>query len=258
MSESTAHSSVVQQAEPPLSFYERLIDIYFEPSKALADVNGKPSWLGIFLIMGLLSMASAYVFRTRVDQEALIRKAVESGVIKMTETQINEAIARQQTPLVKYGGLMVAPSGIFITYLVLAGIFLLVFMLMGVSLNYNKAIAVTFWGLSPPAIIQSILTIVVLYLKDPDTIDPMGGVLMSNPGALVASKAHPMLASIAGSLDIFSFWAMALLALGFASVSNRKLTIKRSAMGVVALWGLYVLGKALLKGGIGSLVSWQN
>jgi hypothetical protein len=254
MAEGSSNSNVASQVEPRTSFLQRLTNIYFEPSKAFEDVNRKPSWRLLFLLIGILSMASAHVLRTRVDQEAFIRKALESAPIKMTETQIDEAVARQQTPLVKYGGLIVAPAGIFVTYLVLAGIFLLVFMLMGVSLNYNKAIAVTFWGLSPPAIIQSILTIMVLYLKDPDSIDHVSGVLMSNPGALVAGKTHPVLATIAGSLDIFSFWAMALLALGFASISNRKLKIKQSAMGVVVIWGLYVLGKALLRGGMGSLV----
>jgi hypothetical protein len=83
----------------------------------------------------------------------------------------------------------------------------------------------------------------------------MGGVLVGNLGTLVNSKAHPFMASIAGSIDIFSFWQMALLAIGIAAISERKLTVKKSGIGVVSLWAVYVLGKSVIMGGIRTISS---
>ena len=48
--------------------------------------------------------------------------------------------------------------------------------------------------------------------------------------------------SLLGSLDIFSFWTIALLSIGFAAAARVK---KGQAAGViVALWAVFILGKA--------------
>jgi hypothetical protein len=255
MTDNAANAGVYPPEEQPMNFFQRLTSAYFEPSKAFADVNCKPSWLALFIILAILSMAAAFVTAMRVDQETIIRKALESYSVQLTEEQISQAVARQQSLLAKYSGMIFAPASIIVIYLALAGIFMVLFMLAGASLSYRKALAVMFWGLGPPAIIQTILSILILFLKDPDTIDVTKGVLMSNLGALVDGKAHPFLASAAGSLDIFSFWAMALLAIGFAAISERKLTFKSAGFGVVILWVVYVIGKSLIFGGLRSIVS---
>ena len=68
-------------------------------------------------------------------------------------------------------------------------------------------------------------------------------------GALAAflaayEKAHPALASLLGSIDIFSAWSIALLAIGFSVISRQKLTVKSAALGVMIPWLIWVLGKA--------------
>jgi hypothetical protein len=255
MTDSTASPSLSSPEEQSMSFLQRLTSSYFEPTKAFADVNRKPSWLAIFIVICILSMASTFITTMRVDQGTIIRQALESSPVKMTDAQINEAVARQQSSVMRYISYASVLVGTIISYLVIAGVFLVFYMLLGATLNYRKVLAVTFWGLGPPAIIRAILSILILSLKDPDTIDVTKGALMSNLGVLVNSKAHPILASMAGSLDIFSLWAMALLAIGFAAISERKLTAKKAGIGVVVLWVVYVLGKSVIVGGLRSLSS---
>jgi hypothetical protein len=255
MTEDAINPSAYIPEEGPMSFFQRLTSAYFEPSKAFADVNRRPSWLALFIVLALLSMATAFVVATRVDQAALIRKSIESLGIQMSEEQMNQALASQRAPLARYQSMISAPVYIIVSNLVIAAIFMVLFMLAGTSLNYKKSLAVTFWGLGPPGAIESILYILILFLKDPDTIDITGGILMSNLGAFMDSKAHPIMASLAGSIDVFSFWKMALLAIGFAAISDRKLTAKKAGIGVIVLWVVYVIGKALIVGGFRSLVS---
>jgi len=255
MTDDATNPGISPPEEQPMSFFQRLTSAYFEPSKAFADVNRKPSWLALFIILALLSMATVVVVAVRIDREALIRASIESYGAQITDEQMDQIVASQSSFLAKYGGIIYAPIIIIAKYLALAGIFVVLFMLTGASLNYRKTLAVTFWGLGPPEIIQAILSVLILFLKDPDTINVTQGVVMSNLGALVDSKAHPFMASIAGSIDVFSFWAMALLATGIAAISERKLTVKQAGFGVVILWVVYVLGKALILGGIRTLVS---
>lgn len=90
-----------------------------------------------------------------------------------------------------------------------------------------------------------LLAILFMFVRDPDTLElnPAKNVA-SNLGILVSEKAHPVLNSILGSVDLFSFWTIALLSIGFAAVSDRKLTTKKSATMVVLLWAVWVLVKA--------------
>lgn len=240
--------SVAAAAEAPrMNFPQRLAGVFFEPTNTFRDINLRASWLGIFLIAGVLGMASAYTVSSRIDREAVMRKALESSPIKLTDEQINQQVqadaARQQNPLFKYGTLVLVPILTLITYLVIAGAFLLAFIILGASVNYKKSLAVTAWCYAPPGMIAAILSIIVLYLKEPGSVDVSHGVLMSNLGVLVDNKAHAVLGSLLSSIDIFSLWTIMLLSIGFAAISDRKLTTKKAATGVLLVWAVYVLGK---------------
>jgi hypothetical protein len=43
-------------------------------------------------------------------------------------------------------------------------------------------------------------------------------------------------------MDVFTFWVLALLAIGYAAAA--KVTRKKAAILILSLWGLFVLGKA--------------
>jgi hypothetical protein len=127
----------------------------------------------------------------------------------------------------------------------MAAIFMLLFILMGVSTTFKKSLAVTIWGTAPPTIIITILSSVFMLVKDPEDLDisPANNVV-SNLSGLVTQSAHPALSSLLGSIDIFSLWTIALLSLGFAAISNKKLTAGKAATGIVILWIIWVIGKA--------------
>jgi hypothetical protein len=65
--------------------------------------------------------------------------------------------------------------------------------------------------------------------------------LSSNLGFLVDSKSAA-LHSILSSLDVFSFWTLALLVIGFAA--SARVSRKAATGVIVAIWALLVLGKA--------------
>ncbi len=246
-SQSTQPGVEAGEGAPPLGFFQRLTGIYFEPSRTFADVDRKPTWLGMYIVICILALASAFAIQSRMDYETYMRKALKMNPMtkSMSEEQVQVILDRPQSAFQKYSSMIFAPIGILIVYFVLAGVFLLLFMMMGAAVKYKKSLAVSYWAMGPPAIIVTILSIVFVYVKSPEDleINPAANVV-SNLGILVPQGESPVLAGILSSIDLFSFWSIFLLAVGFAAVSERKLTVGKAAAGIVVLWALYVLGKA--------------
>jgi hypothetical protein len=236
----------VAEEAPQMSFFQRLTGIFFEPKKTFEDINRKATWIGIFIIMAILGIVVAYAMVSHIDPVAMMRQQMEAR--NMTEAQINAAIeAQQNNPLVKnlmYLGVVVAPIAQIVAYLIMAGVFLLIFMLMGAPLSFKKTLAVTIWGGAPPGIVMSVLSVVLIYVKNPENINAAQGIVMSNLGPLVDSKASPFLNSVLASIDLFSLWTIVMLSIGLAAISGRKLTTKKAAIGILILWVLFVLGKS--------------
>jgi hypothetical protein len=163
----------------------------------------------------------------------------------LSEEQLEEIVSQPPSAFQRYSGMVFAPVMMMIAYLIFAGIFLLLFTLMGASLSYKKSLAVSFWGMVPPAIILTLLSILFMYLREPATLDinPANNVA-SNLGMLVPASSSPVIHGILSSIDIFSFWTIFLLAVGFAAISDRGLTTKKAATGIFMLWGVWVLLKA--------------
>ena len=97
--------------------------------------------------------------------------------------------------------------------------------------------------MAPPAIVVTLLAMVVMLVKEPDSLDVIDitSNVASNPGLAVDEKASPVLHSLLTRIDLFSLWTIYLLALGFTTVSDGKLTLGKAAIVILTLWGLYVV-----------------
>jgi len=230
-----------------MGFFDRLVGIYFEPQRTFEDIRLRHGWLGIFLIVCVLAMAVNHTLTTRMDQETFMRKSLAMNPMtkNMTEEQIQQIVSQPRGVFSRYSGIVLAPLAILVSYAVIAGLFLLLFVLMGATLNFKKSLAASIWGMAPPSILLTLLSILFMFIKDPADIEinPANNVA-SNLGLLVSEKEHPVLNSLLSSLDVFSFWTIFLLGLGFAALSDRSLTVKKATMGVLILWAVWVLGKA--------------
>ena len=235
------------EATSTMGFFQRLIGVYFEPRKTYEDISHKPSWIGIWIIASILAIGMNYVLTTRVDHETLIRKSLAMNPMtkNLSEEQIQAIVAQPQGAVSRYSQMMLAPVVVLLVYILIAAVFLLLFVLMGANITFKKSLAASVWGMGPPGIINGIFAIIVMCVKDPVDIEvnPVANVA-SNLGLLVVEKEHPVINSLLSSIDVFSFWTIFLLSLSFAALSAGSMTVKKSATGVLILWGLWVIGKA--------------
>ena len=238
------------EIDSPMTFPERLSGIYFEPGKTFQDLRQKRSWVWMVVIVAVLGALSAAAIPFKVDHALIVRKSMQENPFtrNMSDEEI-ETLVRQTTdsPVLFFGAMM-APVAIVASYAIAAVVLLTIFILMGASLNFRECFTVTVWGLGPPSIIATLLLVLVMMVKDPETLDfsnPANN-LASNLGFLLDAKEYPVLQTILSSLDLFAVWTFSLLARGFSIFSNGRLSLGGAATGVLAGWALWVAGKIAL------------
>ncbi len=108
------------------------------------------------------------------------------------------------------------------------------------ELKFRQSLGVTAHAFFP-GVLYGLALLAALWNRT--TVDPqkIGDVLPTNLGYF-ASGADSVTHGLLASVDLFSFWTMALLVLGLSAAA--KCSRGRMAVLVVCLWALYVLGKA--------------
>jgi hypothetical protein len=84
--------------------------------------------------------------------------------------------------------------------------------------------------------------LLVIFLKPRGTID-IENPVATNLGVLVPEDAAKWLMKLAMSVDIFSFWILILIAIGFAAANPRKLSFGKSLGVAVGVWLFYVVAR---------------
>jgi hypothetical protein len=91
-----------------------------------------------------------------------------------------------------------------------------------------------------PNVISGLLGIVVLLVKDPATID-LQNLVASNAGAFLADNSPKWLVALLTPVDLFSFWVMILMAIGYSAAAPKKLSFVKAFSWIFSLWVVYVL-----------------
>jgi hypothetical protein len=93
-----------------------------------------------------------------------------------------------------------------------------------------------------------ILTIVVMFLKNPDEFN-IQNPLAFNPAAFLDPlQTSKFVYSLASSLDLFSFWAIGLIAIGLKAAAGKRLSFGGALFAVLLPWALFVFVKAAFAG----------
>jgi hypothetical protein len=111
-------------------------------------------------------------------------------------------------------------------------------MAFGGTITYKKALAVWVYSSLPPAVLGTIVALLVLFLKTPDTIDPKH-LLVTNPGAFMNPEASPTLTTLLSQFDILRFYGMFLAAIGLRKVA--KISSGSAWTIVIGLWLIWVI-----------------
>ncbi|HXQ69449.1 MAG TPA: YIP1 family protein [Pyrinomonadaceae bacterium] len=243
----------VPNPEPPMSWFEKVTGIFYEPSRVFRNLRFHPAWLGAFLAIWVLTTIYSTAFVQRITPERIVDHTVEK-VAQMGPpfAPPPEAIDKMRTdqmdsfknPVQRVGNVLKSLVGIFVfSGLIPAALILLGVLVFGGRINFWQALAVVFYSALPVIFVQKILGLVILYLKAPEDLHPVLNAettLQDNLGILLSPAEHPVLFVMASFIGLTSFYWLWLRAKGIHFGGTRVST--GQGWGVaITLWLLLLI-----------------
>jgi hypothetical protein len=245
MSDPIAPPSASAPTGPEMSTGETLTGVFFEPSRTFEALRARPRFLVAGLILFAMTCIVTAVLFMRVDMAQYMRERIDRSP---NAAQISEAQKETQVRIGKTFGMVLIPLTVPIGIALGSAIYMLLVMAFGGAINYKKSLAVWTYSSLAPAVLGTLIALLVLFLKSPDTINPEN-LIATNPGALLGEDSSRVLVAFLRQFDLLRFYGMFLAALGLRKVAKIS---SGAAWGVVlTLWivlFLFAVGSAALFG----------
>jgi Yip1 domain len=231
----------------PVNSFGRLFGVFFEPKATFESIAQRPTWVLPLLASILIGIVVIALVGSRVGWRQVLDKQIASSPraqqrMEQIPAAQRDAILDKQAkfaPIVGYAEIVV---GIPVAELVVAALLLVAFnVIAGSKIQFSASLGIVAHSWMP-YVISGLLGVLILFIKDPSTID-VQNLVASNPGAVVPDGTAKWLVSLLTSLDLFTFWVLILQAIGFRATNPKKISFAQALGVVVALWLLFVVVK---------------
>jgi hypothetical protein len=226
----------------------RIIGVIVSPKATFASIVARPTWIVPLVIMMILAGTTVFIFSQRVGWRAFMvhqneqSERVQKQMENMTPEQRDQMVDTQVKWASKIGYIS-STLGVAIAALIVSGVLLLGFMVIaGVRPTYTQTLGIVTHAWVGPGIIASLLGILILFLKDPSTVD-LNNLVASNAAAFMPDDTAKWLKALLGSIDIFAFWNMLLMAFGFSAVDPKRLSVGKAFGVIFALFFIWTMIK---------------
>lgn len=223
---------------PAMSTPATLANIFFEPGETFAALRARPRFLVAALLILAMILLVTVLLMQKVNFGEFIANQMENSpqTAQMSPEQKAQAVAFWTGPFGKVVTYVIPVVGVTVIFAAGAAIYMLGVMLMGGKLSYKQALSVWVYSSLPPAVLGTILSIIILMLKPAEEIDlnkSGAGLAVTNLGALI-NPASPVLRAALSWFDLFTFYGMFLAALGLRKVG--KISSGAAWTIVIAMW----------------------
>jgi hypothetical protein len=218
------------------SSFGRLFGVLFSPGKTFRSIAERPTWLVPMLVLAALGLAMGLVINQRIDQREMIRGQMAKMGQTMTEEQIDEAVERGKSPVMRGVSAFFGFFAQCFVYLIPAFLFWLIFKLIGSEMPFKSSFS-TYLYASIPLAIFFLLTIPIAFARS--SIGPEAlfeGVLASSPAAFMPEGTSPLVKAVLGGFDFFVLWALVLTVIGYRTVA--KVSTAAAATVAILIWAL--------------------
>lgn len=234
-------SSPTADMQAPVNHFGRLFGALFSPKATFEDVARRPTWILPIVLLCVFGVVITTIFGQRVGWERFMENQFSKNprIAQMPPDQRQQGLERA-VKSAPYFGYFFGTVTYFALALLIAGVLMGAFnLLASAGVRYKAALGIVSHAMVPWAL-GGLLGIVVLLVKDPDAID-LENLVASNLGAFVPGEAARWLAALAKAFDVFVFWMIFLLAVGFTAANPKKVTTGKALGIVLVLWAVFTL-----------------
>lgn len=228
-----------------MSSLARIFGVFSSPGRTMADIVRAPHFLLCWCVQVAVGMGYFYYVLQRVGVYELVRQSiVGSARGRAMDAATLQTAVNTAAKFFPYGVWFV-PVGTIAVMLLLGWVFQGVAnFLLGYEANYKPAMAMVSHAYLPQTLLAIVGALVVTLMPDPTKYqlqNPLGSNLAF---FLDKSNTSPFLYSMAGHMDLFVLWSLALLSLGLAKLGGKKGKFSTALGAVIILWLFYCLASA--------------
>ena len=217
---------IPESDDAPLSFFDRITGIFYEPSRVFRNLRAHPHWIEPFVVVIVLTMIYSFAFVQRITPERIVEHMTQKvAELPAPFTPPPEAIEKMKTdqmaelknPVQRVEGVIKTTVGLFAVGALVAALCMLGVLVFGGRINFWQALSVVFHVWLPVAAIQKLLGLVILYLKAPEDLHPIlhqETTLQDNLGILMSPAEHPVLFVMLSFIGLTWFYLVWLRAKG--------------------------------------------
>jgi hypothetical protein len=229
------------QSQPAISPIGRVFGVFFSPKPTFEDIVRKSSWVLPFVLLTLFSIGVTFAINQRINWREFMTQQIEKSPrsANMSAEQKQQQIdgGAKFTPTFTWAIGVCGPI-LFILVVALAmwGAYNL---LGGANTDFSTSFAITSHA-ALTGLVSSLLFILILYLKPYGTVD-LENPVATNLAAFLPDDSAKWLVALLKSIDIFTFWTLILLAIGFAATNPKKLRGSKAFTIAFSVWAVYVI-----------------
>ncbi len=235
-----------ESANPPDSARQgavsRVIGALVSPRATFESIAERPTWvfpLVLIIVVGFLfvfSFSQRIGWRTVLEKQLATNSAFNSLSPQQQQQQIDRVV--RLAPIAGYAGTTVGSA---IILLIIAALYLGVFnIVFGTAIKFKQSFGVSIHAYLP-LVVKSLVGLLIVWVRPPEGVS-LQKLVMSNVGAFLPSSSPAWLITFGSFLDIFVFWTLALLGIGYAAASGKKLKVGTALSVVVVVWFIFVIG----------------
>jgi len=230
----------IPEVQPSVSPFGRVLGVFFSPKSTFEDVARKPSWLLPVALLTLLSFGVSFAINQRTNWREYMSQQMEkdprASDLSADDKERRIEMGAKISPAITYVAGALGPGIlILLVTLIMWGSYSL---FAGISTNFETSFAITSHAFLT-GLVSSPLFILILYLREPGTVDLQNPVA-ANLAAFLPEDSAKWLLALGKNLDIFAIWSLVLLAIGFSAVNPKKLKGGTSYAVAFGVWGAYV------------------
>lgn len=239
--------------EPPMSPVQKILGVFYEPTRVFRNLRSHPHWLAAFLVIVFAQAIYTVAFVQRVTPERIVNYTMD----KLAESPIkpppdrmekakDDAMLQAKQPVQRLQTALKTFVGVFVMGAMVAGLYLVCIMIFGGRINFWQALAVYFYASLPIVLISKLLSLVILFIKSPDDIHPILNqetLVQDNLGVLFNPAEHPVLFVAASVIGVLSFYGLWLRAKGLKNGGTKVngTAAWGATLIVFGVWFLFVL-----------------
>jgi len=239
--------TLAPEAGQPKSLLARFTGVFYAPGETFNDIVRSPDFLAPLVTMTVLSIALTESMLARIGMARMIRQTLEQSgqAEKMSAEQMQQAIDRGA----QIGGIIAHVAGvlgvpIFILLVAAVGL-LFTNAFFGAEVRFKTSLAVASYAnlLSALGIVMGMA---MIFLNDPEHFNAQVPVPTNAAYFLDPRDVSKVLFAVAKSFDIFTFWLMILLGIGYSEATGRKVKVLTMFLCFFGIWMVIFLGRVCI------------